>query len=64
MGLDSVKQEEQIKQKIGFVPDENIFYDMFTPKEINQVTSKLYQCWDEKIYFDFLEKFCIPAIKI
>ncbi len=63
LGLDSVKQEEQIKQKIGFVPDENIFYDMFTPKEINQVTSKLYQCWDEKIYFDFLEKFCIPANK-
>ncbi|MEY8321498.1 ABC transporter ATP-binding protein [Lachnospiraceae bacterium 46-61] len=63
LGLDSVKQEEQIKQKIGFVPDENIFYDMFTPKEINQITSKLYQHWDEKIYFDYLEKFSIPINK-
>ena len=63
LGWDSVKQEEQIKQKIGFVPDENIFYDMFTPKEINRITSKLYQCWNEKTYFDYLEKFCIPTNK-
>ncbi len=59
-GLDSVQKETEIKQKIGFVPDENIFYDLFTPHDVNKITSKLYRNWQEKTFFQYLEKFQIP----
>ncbi len=61
--LDSRKQELQIKQKIGFVPDNNLFYEKFTPKEIQKILSKLYQNWQENLFFAYLEKFEIPKAK-
>lgn len=63
LGMDSIKQEQDIKQKIGFVPDENMFYEMFTAKEVNKVISKLYQDWQSTTYFDYLDKFEIPTNK-
>lgn len=63
LGMDSIKQEQEIKQKIGFVPDENMFYEMFTAKEVNKVISKLYQDWQNATYFDYLDKFEIPTNK-
>jgi len=63
LGMDSVSQEYEIKQKIAFVPDENIFYEMFTAKEVNKIISKLYVNWQENVFFDYLQKFEIPVNK-
>lgn len=59
LGMDSVKEEKQIKQKVGFVPDNNLFSDMFTANEINKIISKLYLDWQEKTFFQYLEQFQI-----
>ncbi len=59
-GLDSVQKETEIKQRIGFVPDENIFYEMFTLRDVNKIISKLYRNWQEKTFFHYLERFQIP----
>lgn len=61
--LDSRKQELQIKQRIGFVPDNNLFYEKFTPKDIHKILSKLYENWQENLFFQYLEKFEIPKTK-
>ena len=45
------------------MPDENIFYEMFTAKEVNKITSKLYVNWSEKAFFEYLQKFEIPFDK-
>lgn len=62
-GLDNAKQQKQISQRIGFVPDGNIFYDIFTAKDINKMMSKLYENWQQDIYFDYLNQFEVPINK-
>lgn len=59
-GMDSVKEQKQIHQRIGFVPDNTIFYDMFNANDIHKIMSKLYQNWQKEIYFDYLNQFEIP----
>ncbi len=61
--MDSVTKQNEIKQKIAFVPDETIFYEMFTAKEVNKIISKLYVNWQENVFFDYLQKFEIPVNK-
>ena len=63
LGMDSVTKQNEIKQKIAFVPDETIFYEMFTAKEVNKIISKLYVNWQENVFFDYLQKFEIPVNK-
>lgn len=46
-GLDNIKNEKEVKQKIGFVYDENYFYEDLNLMEMKDIIAPFYKHWDE-----------------
>lgn len=64
-GLDHVKHEKEIKNRIGFVYDENYYYEELTPRQMGRIIAPLYRHWDERIFSNYLRRFELPPdIKI
>ncbi|MEQ8174520.1 MAG: ABC transporter ATP-binding protein [Syntrophomonadaceae bacterium] len=62
-GKDNIKNEKEIKQRIGFVYDENYYYDFLTLKEMKNIIAPFYRDWDEAVYQRYLKIFELPARK-
>lgn len=62
-GLDSREDELEIKQRIGFVYDENHFYEELTITEMTKVVAPFYRNWDQQLYRSLVEKFELPEKK-
>ena len=62
-GLDSVKYERQIKQRIGFVYDENHFYDELTLLEMKNIIAGFYSRWDDDEFNKYMKRFELPSGK-
>lgn len=54
---------QRIKENIGVVLDECYFHNMLNAKEINGFMGKIYKNWDKALYFQYLERFCLPIRK-
>ncbi|MBM7871231.1 ABC-2 type transport system ATP-binding protein [Clostridium pascui] len=64
-GLDNVAHEKDIKQKIGFVYDENYYYEELTINEMKKIISPFYKNWDEKSFQSYIKQFDLnPKKKI
>lgn len=63
-GLDNIKKEKQIKEDIGVVLDDSFLSEYLTPKDINQIMKNMYKTGDENLYFEYIEKFNLPRVKI
>lgn len=59
-GLNYAEHEKEIKQRIGFVFDENIFYEHLTLAEMKKIIKPAYTNWDESIFKHYVEKFELP----
>ena len=44
-GLDYQKHEREIKQRIGFVYDELVFYENLTLQEMKKIVQPIYEKW-------------------
>ncbi|WP_374724342.1 phenol-soluble modulin export ABC transporter ATP-binding protein PmtA [Calidifontibacillus erzurumensis] len=62
-GLDHVKDEIAIKEKIGFVYDENYFYEELTIQEMKNIIKRFYLHWDEEAFEKFAKEFDLPLKK-
>ncbi|NSL50814.1 phenol-soluble modulin export ABC transporter ATP-binding protein PmtA [Calidifontibacillus erzurumensis] len=62
-GLDHVKDEIAIKEKIGFVYDENYFYEELTIQEMKNIIKRFYLHWDEEVFQKFAKEFDLPLKK-
>ncbi|MGI5882998.1 MAG: ABC transporter ATP-binding protein [Dethiobacteria bacterium] len=62
-GRDNVAYEQEIKQKIGFVYDENHYYEELTPAEMRSIIAPFYFRWDDRAYYNFLHLFELPRNK-
>ncbi|AWI11016.1 sodium ABC transporter ATP-binding protein [Caldibacillus thermoamylovorans] len=62
-GFDHIKDELQIKEKIGFVYDENHFYEELTLKEMKNIIRPFYKNWDENAFLTYAKKFSLPLNK-
>ena len=62
-GKDHVQYEQEIKNKIGFVYDENYFYEELTVSEMKWVIASFYKTWDEKSFNRYIKKFDLPLKK-
>lgn len=62
-GLDNRTKERDIKQRIGFVYDENHFYDTLTLEEMKRVIAPFYHSWDETLYRRYIKEFDLPVKK-
>ncbi len=62
-GLDSRKNEQEVKQRIGFVYDDNHFYEELTIVQMTRVVAPFYQNWDWDTYNHYVDRFALPAAK-
>ncbi len=63
LGLDNLEDERLIKENIAVVFDEMPFHQTFTAAQLDKVFKGLYLKWDEKVFFDYLDRFQLPRNK-
>ena len=54
------KAEKTIKDRIGIVYDDNVFYEQLTLKEMKDIIAPSYSKWDEAQFMKYIEQFEIP----
>lgn len=62
-GQDHVQFESQIKQRIGFVHDESVFYEQLSIKQMTGVIRPFYQQWDQEKHENYLKRFDLDPDK-
>lgn len=62
-GRDNIVDEQEIKNKIGFVLDENYFYEELTVDETKWVVAPFYKSWDDKAFKKYVKQFQLPGNK-
>lgn len=62
-GLNYQQHEKEIKERIGFVFDNHLFYDHITLKEMKQIIAPAYKRWDERQFRYYVDKFELPLKK-
>lgn len=62
-GLDYKKEERKIKENIGVVLDDSFLSEYLNATDIHKIMKNMYENWDEKLYFNYLEKFKLPKNK-
>ena len=56
-GKDNIKNEREIKEKIGFVYDDCFYYENLSIKDNGKIISGFYKQWDWKVFNNYLRKF-------
>jgi len=62
-GLDYKKHEKKIKQNIGFVYDDHVFYEHLTLLEMKKIIAPMYKRWDNSLFDKYVAKFQLPLNK-
>ncbi|MEO4053107.1 ABC transporter ATP-binding protein [Solibacillus sp. CAU 1738] len=62
-GLNYKEHEKEIKQRIGFVFDENVFYENLTLAEMKKIIKPSYKNWDDNLFAQFVKTFELPLNK-
>lgn len=59
-GLDNLKHNKEIKQKIGFVYDENYFYEELNIIEMKNIIRPFYKNWNDTLFEKYIKEFELP----
>lgn len=62
-GKDNIKNEREVKNKIGFVLDESYYYEDVTLLEMKNIVAPFYKEWDDEAFHRHLKNFNLPAEK-
>ncbi|WP_434640897.1 ATP-binding cassette domain-containing protein [Thermoanaerobacterium thermosaccharolyticum] len=62
-GLDNIKHEKEVKNRIGFVFDENYFYEELTVMEMKRVIAPFYKNWNDSLFNKYIKEFYLPSKK-
>ncbi|MEW5784198.1 MAG: ABC transporter ATP-binding protein [Bacillota bacterium] len=62
-GLDHIRHEKEIKNRIGFVYDENYYCEELTISEMKRIITPFYDNWDDSAFEKYLHDFALPARK-
>ncbi|KGR87271.1 MULTISPECIES: ABC transporter ATP-binding protein [Lysinibacillus] len=62
-GLDYKTHEKEIKERIGFVYDGNIFFEGLNLKDIKRIVAPAYKHWDDTLFDQYVEQFELPLNK-
>ncbi|MCG8643262.1 MAG: ABC transporter ATP-binding protein [Desulfobacterales bacterium] len=62
-GKDHIECEREIKNRIGFVYDQNYFYETLTVDEMKNIVAPFYTEWDDEIFIKYLKKFNVSKNK-
>lgn len=59
-GLDNIKHEKDVKNRIGFIFDENYFYEELTVMEMKGVIAPFYKNWNDSVFNRYIKEFMLP----
>ncbi|MGV8983186.1 ABC transporter ATP-binding protein [Clostridium sp.] len=59
-GLNNLKHNKEIKQKIGFVYDENYFYEELNIIEMKNILRPFYKSWNDTLFEKYIKEFELP----
>lgn len=62
-GMDYKTHETEIKERIGFVYDGNVFYEGLNLKDIRRIVAPAYKQWDDSFFYRYVEQFELPLNK-
>lgn len=62
-GIDNIKYDKKIKQKIGFVYDDNHFYEELNLVEMKNIIAPFYNNWDNTAFDKYITDFNLPKNK-
>lgn len=62
-GLDYRTHEKEIKERIGFVYDGNVFFEGLSLKDIKRIVGPAYKRWDDTLFYQYIEQFELPLNK-
>ncbi|OCA90441.1 sodium ABC transporter ATP-binding protein [Bacillus sp. FJAT-27225] len=62
-GLDYKTHEKEIKERIGFVYDGNVFFEGLNLKDIKRIVGPAYKRWDDRLFHKYIEQFDLPLNK-
>lgn len=62
-GKDNIKHEKEIKSRIGFVYDENFYYEDLTVNAMKGIIAPFYKNWDNNVFAKYIKEFNLPANK-
>lgn len=64
-GKDHIRYEKEIKDRIGFVYDENYYYEHLSIKQMKNIVAPFYSQWDDKQFDYYIREFDLnPRAKI
>jgi len=63
LGLDSVKDEFEVKSQIAAVFDELPFDDRLNANDINKILREVFEQWSSDTFFGYLDRFSLPRKK-
>jgi len=63
LGLDSVKDEFEVKSQIAAVFDELPFDDRLNANDINKILREVFEQWSGETFFGYLDRFSLPRKK-
>ena len=63
LGLDRIKDEQEIKKRIAVVFDELPFHDILNARDMARIFEGLYPQWDNTVYSQYLERFGLSMKK-
>ena len=59
-GMENLKHDKEIKQKIGFVYDENYFYEEINIIEMKNILCPFYKNWNNTLFEKYIKEFELP----
>ncbi|OKP92355.1 ABC transporter ATP-binding protein [Paenibacillus sp. P32E] len=62
-GQNHLLHQAAIKDRIGYVSDENIYYERLTVNQMKRIIAPFYSRWNEDIYQKYQERFKLPQDK-
>lgn len=64
-GKDHIKYEKEVKNRIGFVYDENYYYEDLTINSMKSIVASFYSNWDDDKFYQYIKEFDLnPKAKI
>ncbi|MFU0823448.1 ABC transporter ATP-binding protein [Clostridium sp.] len=62
-GLDNLKHEKEVKNRIGFVYDENYYYEDLTMESMKKIIAPFYSKWDDSSFDRYMKDFNLDPKK-
>ncbi|WP_059045155.1 ABC transporter ATP-binding protein [Paenibacillus rubinfantis] len=63
LGQPVTGSEGSYKQYIGYISDENIYYEYLTMEQMKRIVAPFYERWDEALFTQYMELFELPKRK-